>query len=150
MAEPSDEPGAFGRMTDRVSGVFDLLTNLDQRVLASLESLEEVRASMKGLEALQADGDAFVRDLRGRIARADERMHRDFDEIKDAVLNLIGDIDIGSFDDRLTRVESSMRKIERATVDLDRKAEAAFEALPNFLSRKIRSEEPDRTITLDD
>jgi uncharacterized coiled-coil protein SlyX len=90
------------KVTDRVSHLVEFLTTVDKRILATLDSLEEMRSSMAEL-----------------LARLDK---------------------MEGFADRFDGLESSLANIERATVHLDETMSGMVESLPDFMSRRIKSE----------
>lgn len=133
-----------------MANVLELLTTLDRRLLAALDGLEnmqrsvakidDMQESVAKLEALGAEGDQLVDDLRERIAALDERLNRDLDRIRDELLDKIGRLDLTDLGDRLSRLESAVFNIEKATVDLDRAVEGTVEALPDFMTKRVREE----------
>lgn len=128
----------FSKVTDRVGNLVELLTTLDKRILATLDSLEEMRLAAGALDSLSADGEDLVADIRRRIARFDERFNSDLDEIKAEVLSRLGEME--GLGDRFDRLESSLRNIEQATVHLDQTMAGMVESLPEFMSRRIKTE----------
>jgi hypothetical protein len=73
-----------------------------------------------------------------RIARFDERLNKDLDEIKAKImLELDGISDLGP---RFDRLEEAVLNIERATVNLDQAFEGGLEMLPDFMSRRLKGE----------
>jgi hypothetical protein len=92
----------ISKVTDRVGDLVEFFTTVDKRVLATLDSLEEMRSSMAEL-----------------LSKLDQ---------------------MESFADRFDRLETSLANIERATVHLDETMSGMVESLPDFMSRRIKSE----------
>jgi chromosome segregation ATPase len=128
----------LSKVTDRVGNLVELLTTLDKRILATLDSLEEMRSAVSALDSLSTGGEDLVADIRRRIARFDERIHEDMGEIKSELLSRLGQME--GFEDRFERLETSLANIERATVHLDQTMSGMVESLPDFMSRRIKSE----------
>lgn len=140
---------------ERVGEIVELISTLDRRIGAALDSVAEMNASMARLDDVGADGRVLVAEMRERAAALDERLNRDLDTLRDAVLAKLDSLDavrdalldkIGSLqtDDlgaRLDRMERALFDIERASVNLDRRLEAALEALPGFMTRRVKDEE---------
>ena len=121
----SDDGGlvdSIGKVPQRVAALVELLTTLDQRILTALDSLEEMRSSMGTL---------------------DERLNRDLDELRDSVRKKIDEFDTAGFEGRFGRLEQAVLNIEQATLNLDRNFASAIEALPDFMTKKMKS--PDAT-----
>ena len=128
----------LSKVTDRVGNLVELLTTLDKRILATLDSLEEMRSAVSALDSLSTGGEDLVADIRRRMARFDERIHEDMGEIKSELLSRLGQME--GFEDRFERLETSLANIERATVHLDQTMSGMVESLPDFMSRRIKSE----------
>jgi chromosome segregation ATPase len=128
----------LSKVTDRVGNLVELLTTLDKRILATFDSLEEMRSAVSALDSLSTDGEDLVADIRRRMARFDERLHADMDEIKSKLLSSLGRME--GFEDKFERLETSLANIERATVHLDQTMSGMVESLPDFMSRRIKSE----------
>ena len=143
---------------ERLTGLVELITTLDRRVIGALDSLDKMEESMGTLEDMQrslgsldemqrsistldelrgASGD-LVADLKARIAATDERLNRDLDEVKAAILAKIGELDLAGLGPRLDRLEKALLNVERATVNLDHSVEGALEALPGFAQRRVK------------
>ena len=50
----------------------------------------------------------------------------------------LGELDLGAFGDRFDRLEAAIYNIERATVDLDQNFKAGMEALPDFVTKRMK------------
>lgn len=143
--------GAAGRVGEMV----ELVTTLDRRIAAALDAVAEMNASMARLDDVGTDGRVLVAEMRERAAALDARLNRDLDtlrdavlakldsldEVRDALLEKIGSLDTEGFGARFDRMERALFDIERATVGLDRRLEAALEALPGFMTRRVKDEE---------
>ena len=90
---------------------------LDLRILGALEGLEEMRTSVGAL---------------------DERIDRDMDELKSLVKTKLEEIDLDSVGARFDRLEAAILNIERATVHLDESFQSGLEALPDFVTKRLR------------
>lgn len=97
-------------MPQRIAALVDLLTTLDLRVRAALEGLEDMRRSTGGL-----------------------------DDLREAVLAKLADVDVDDLNSRLDRLEGRIANIERATVHLDETFQSSIQALPDFVAKRIRS-----------
>jgi hypothetical protein len=128
----------LSKVTDRVGNLVELLTTLDKRILATLDSLEEMRSAVGALDSLSTEGEDLVADIRRRMARFDERLHADMDEVKAELLSRLGQME--GFEDRFERLETSLANIEKATVHLDQTMSGMVESLPDFMSRRIKQE----------
>ena len=116
------------------------MTTLDLRVRSALEGLEEMRRSVAPLESVGPVGDELVADVRARMARFDERLNADLDEVKEAILLKLEDVDVVGFNTRLDRLEAAVFNIERATMDLDKAFQGGLEILPDFVTKRLRPE----------
>ena len=128
------------KLPQRVASVVELLTTLDQRILQALDSLEQMSSSVSRFDEVGDSGDELVRDIRQRMARFDERLHRDLDELNVLLKAKLADVDVSGINDRLDRLEEAIYNIERATVSLDRSFEGGLELLPDFLTKRIKTE----------
>jgi predicted nucleic acid-binding Zn-ribbon protein len=128
----------LSKVTDRVGNLVELLTTLDKRILATLDSLEEMRSAVSALDSLSTGGEDLVADIRRRIARFDERINADMDEIKSELLARLGEME--GLAGRLDTLERSLASIEKATVHLDQTMTGMVESLPEFMSRRIKPE----------
>ena len=95
----------------------ELLTTLDLRVRGALEGLEEMRRSLGAL---------------------DERIDRDVDELRTLVRAKLDEIELDSMGARFDRLEAAILNIERATVHLDESFQSGLEALPDFVTKRLR------------
>lgn len=128
------------KLPQRVASVVELLTTLDQRILQALDSLEQMSSSVSRFDEVGDSGDELVRDIQERMAKFDERLHRDLDELNILLKAKLADVDITGFNDRLDRLEQAIYNIERATVSLDRSFEGGLELLPDFLTKRMKNE----------
>lgn len=135
MADPNT-----GGLFDRLANLVELVTTLDVRVSNALEGLEEMRASVTGLDPVREDITALVADVRDRLDAWDERLNRDLDDIKAVVMDKLNGLDLTAFDARFERMEESMRNVERSTTNMDHALTGTMEALPNFVGRRIKDE----------
>ena len=132
--------GSLARVPERIATLVELVTTLDRRLLSALDGLEEMRTTIAGFEDVGSSGDELIADLKERVARTDERINRDMDELKAALLAKIGEVDVGGLGPRLDRLEAAIMNIERATVSLDQAFEGGLEMLPDFLSKRVKKE----------
>jgi hypothetical protein len=132
--------GALARVPERIATLVELVTTLDRRLLSALDGLEEMRTTVAGFEGVGDEGDQLVADLRERVARTDERINRDLDELKAAALAKLGEIDLAGLGPRIDRLEEAILNIERATVSLDQAFEGGLEMLPDFLTKRVKKE----------
>lgn len=128
------------RLPERISNVVGLLTTLDTRLLNALDALDNMQRSVSAFDPVSADADRLVVDTQQRLAALDERLNRDLDQLKAAILAKLGEIDLTSFGSRLDRLETAIFNIERATLSLDRSFEGALELLPDFMTKKMNTE----------
>jgi hypothetical protein len=142
MDEPVDSKSAMPGPFERVGALVQLLTTLDMRLVAAMDSIDEMRGALASLESLGAGGEDLVADLRESSARLEARINRDLDEIKEAVLAKLGDLDVDGIGVRLDRLEQAIFNIERATVHLDESFIAALESLPDFMSKRVKAGGP--------
>ncbi|HET7481731.1 MAG TPA: hypothetical protein VFK89_02605 [Actinomycetota bacterium] len=116
------EDAGFGdsiaRIPQRIASLLELLTTLDQRVLAALDGLEEMRGSMSTLDA---------------------RLSSDLDEMRTSVRAKLDEVDVAALEKRLARLEQAIFNIEAATINLDRNFSGALESLPDFLTKRMKS-----------
>lgn len=133
---PEDQPG----LIERFSGLVDLVTRLDVKIVAALESLEEMRTTVTGFESMSTRGETVLADLQQRIARMDQRLHSDLDEVMGTIKERIAGLDLDDIGGRLQKLETAVFNIERATVNLDRAFEGGLEMLPDFMQRRLKGE----------
>lgn len=137
-AETPSFTESFAALPQRVAALIELLTTLDLRVRAALEGLEDMRRSVAPLESIGDKGDDLLADINQRSAALDERLHRDLDDLKAELMAKLGELDLGAFGDRFDRLEAAIHNIERATVDLDQNFKAGMEALPDFVTKRMK------------
>lgn len=128
------------RPLDRIGNLVELLTTFDRRLLQALDSLEEMKTNVGELGTLGDSGDRLAEDLRRRIEHLDVRLNRDLDDVKTAILDKLGDLDLAGLGPRFDRLEEAVTNIERATVNLDKAFAGALELMPNFMSRRLKNE----------
>ena len=131
---------SLARLPQRVTTLLELLTTLDQRILTALDGLEEMRRSLAPLEGLGESGDGLISDIRASASRFEERVNQDLDELKGLLIEKLGELDLGDFSARFDRLESAVLNIERATVNLDQAFEGGLEMLPDFVTKRLKSE----------
>jgi hypothetical protein len=129
-----------GGLFDRLGNLVELLTTLDVRVTNALEGLEEMRTSVTGLDPVREDVEQLVSDLRKRLDVLDERLHRDMDDVKAVLMEKLGELDLDRLGPRFDRLEEAIFNIERATINMDHSLEGSVEALPDFLSRRVKDQ----------
>ena len=128
------------RLPQRISNVVELLTTLDTRLLNALDALENMQKSVSAFDPVSADADRLVADTQRRLSSLDERLNRDLDELKVAILAKLTELDLAGFGDRFDRIETAIFNIERATLSLDQSFDGALEMLPDFMTKKIKTE----------
>ena len=131
---------SLARLPQRLMGLVELLTSLDTRVASTLDAIDQMSTSVAAFDPAREDIEKLVADLRVRVARAEERINADLDEIKAAVLAKLGDLDVTTLGPRFDRLEEAVFNIERATINMDRTLEGGVGLLPDFLTRKVRAE----------
>jgi hypothetical protein len=136
----NDALNPLGSAVERISNLIELVTTLDKRLLAALDSMQAMEENMDRLGGVGTSGDELVADLRGRIAATDDRVNRDLDELKADLKAKLAEVDLSGYDDRFEKLERAILNIERATVNLDRMVEGAMSILPDRLERKVREE----------
>jgi hypothetical protein len=141
VSDQSDGPlDSIARLPQRIASLVELVTNLDQRVIAALDSIEAMQRSVGTFEPVAGEADELIADLRRRIAATDARVNRDMDEIKGVLLAKLGELDLGELSSRIDRLEKAILNIEQATVNLDKAFEGGLELLPDFMTRKLKGE----------
>lgn len=128
------------RLPSRIGNVVELLTTLDTRLLNALDALENMQRSVSAFDPVSADADRLVEDTQRRLAALDDRLNRDLDELKGAILAKLAELDLAGFGERFDRIETAVFNIERATLSLDQSFEGALELLPDFMTRKLKAE----------
>ncbi|MFL5798730.1 MAG: hypothetical protein ACJ77A_12465 [Actinomycetota bacterium] len=132
-----------GSVTERMAGIGRLLTTLDQRLLETFDTLDRVGEASAALDGLASDGTDLVADLRSRMERLDRKVRADMNELKQALLAKLDEVDLSGFDERLQGLEVSIRNIETAVTRMDRVVEGAVEGAPGFVKRRVREGEAD-------
>ncbi|HEX2240841.1 MAG TPA: hypothetical protein VHJ82_06860 [Actinomycetota bacterium] len=132
--------GAGAGPLDRLAGIVEFVSSLDRRLLSAFEALDEMKRELGELGSLRSAGDELVADIRRRIDVFDRRAHADLDELKRALLEKLDQVDMRLIDARLDRIETTMANIETATVNLNKTMAGSVEALPAWMTRKIKAE----------
>lgn len=140
MEEDASALSSLAAIPQRLAALVELLTTLDQRVIAALDGLDDMHATVTGFDELSGKAGLIAADLEKRIAAMDERLNRDLDDLKALLVAKIGEVDAKSIDRRLDSLEKTMVNIERATVRLDQTVEGALEAMPDFVTKRVKSE----------
>lgn len=141
-----DEQGASGlgdsltRLPQRVAALIELLTTLDTRVLGALDAIDNMQRSVTAFDPVGEQADQLVADARLRLASLDDRLRKDMDELKTALLAKLDELDVKSMGPRLDRLERAVFNIEKATIGMNRTLEGSVEALPGFMTRKIKED----------
>src|SRR4051812_45498092 len=99
-------------MGERLVEMGRLVATLDRRVLHAFDTLERVGDSTAVLDSLADDGSDLVADLRARLDRWDARISADLDEIKSVLLTKLGELDVGTLNERITVLETTLLNIE--------------------------------------
>lgn len=139
----NDNPGitdSLTRLPQRLVGLLELLTSLDTRVASTLDAIDEMKTSVTALDPAREDIERLIADVRTRVARTDERINADLDEIKAVLLEKLGELDVADLGARFDRLETAVFNIERATVNMDRNVEGSVSILPDFLTKRVRAE----------
>jgi hypothetical protein len=140
MSEDGGGGLPLGKPLERLGGLMELLTTLDQRILGALNSLDAMDQRIAGFDDLGMDGRELIADVKQRVGALDERLNRDLDDVKAAIMAKIGELELGELGPRLDRLEQALLNVEKATINLDRAFEGSIEALPGFMSRRVKSE----------
>ena len=146
MSPAMDDQGGAGlgdslaRLPQRVGSLIELLTTLDTRVLGALDALDNMQRSVTAFDPVSEEADQLVADARLRLASLDDRLRKDMDELKAALLAKLDELDVTSLGPRLDRLERAVFNIEKATIGMNRTLEGSVEALPGFMTRKIKED----------
>ena len=81
----------------------------------------------------------LLQDLRDRLDRIEAKVRVDTDEVKNAVLEKLGEIDAQGLGPRLDGVEKAIFNIETAVTRLDRLVSGMVESVPDFITRRVRA-----------
>ena len=135
MPRPEDaskrsDPG----LLQRVSALVELLTTLDQRLVKTFDAMERIAASSESVDSLATDGSDLVADIRSRLERLDERLHSDLDELKGALMDKIGDLDLAGLDS----TQKAVHHIDRSITRVEALLEGLVESAPGFMTRRVR------------
>lgn len=125
---------------DRLASLLDFLSSLDQKLPAAFESLEAMRRELDELGRLRPAAEDLVADVRRRLEAFDRRAQADLEELKAALLDKLDQVDVKMLEARLDRIETTMGNIETATVNLNKTMAGSVEALPAWMTRKIKAE----------
>jgi hypothetical protein len=133
---PRDTPTPTSPV-ERLTAIGKLLTSLDQRLVETFEALERIGEAASSIELVGADGSDLVADVKRRLARLDKRLNADLDEMKRAVLDKIGELDVADLSRRFDDIHRAIRNIEGAVTRVDATVEGAVDAAPDFVTRRV-------------
>jgi hypothetical protein len=122
-----------------MTAVASLVATLDRRIVDLFDTLEELRTATNGISQLSDDGSEIIADLRSRMDRIEAKVLIDTDEVKNAVLSKLGNIDFESFAIRMYGLEKAVYNIEAAVTRLDRLVGGMVESVPDFITRRVKS-----------
>ena len=143
MGEPESSPKrSDAGLLQRMSALVELLTTLDQRLVQTFEAMERISAASEGVDRVAADGSDLVADLRSRIERLDERLHADLDEIKDALMAKIGELDLSGLDS----TQRAVHHIDRSITRVESLLEGVVASAPEFMKRRVREAAADALV----
>lgn len=128
------------RLPQRIGNVVELLTTLDTRLLNALDALDNMQRSVSAFDPVSEQADTLVADTQRRLAALDDRLNRDLDELKAAILGKLDELDVTSFGARFDRLESAVFNIESATLSLNQSFEGALELLPDFMTKNMKTD----------
>lgn len=128
------------RAVEQLTAPVRLLTGLETLLRRVVVAVEDMRASVAGLEMIAKPAGELLPDARERMVKLDERVHREMDEMKGLLMERVGQLD--DLLERFERMEASLANIERATVQLQRSVSGAIEALPERLTERVRRNIP--------
>lgn len=134
--ETNPAPGPL----DRLASAVEFFASLDRKLASAFDALDEMRRQLRDLQPLGARGDELIADVQRRIDSFDRRVNRDLDELKAAGLAKLEELDLKGLGARLDRIEVAIYNIEKATVSLNKTMSGSVEALPGFMTRKIKAE----------
>ena len=143
-----------GGLFDRLGNLVELLTTLDVRVTNALEGLEEMRTSVTGLDPVRDDAQLMMADLKQRLDVWDRRLGDDLaelkalaieklnglDELKALAMEKLGSLEVNDVGDRFDRMERALLSVERETKALNSVLQGSVEALPNFMSKRVKQD----------
>ena len=116
-----------------------VIATLDRRIVDLFESLDELRRTSATVSQLSDEGSDLLQDLRDRLDRIEAKVRVDTDEVKNAVLEKLGEIDAQGLGPRLDGVEKAIFNIETAVTRLDRLVSGMVESVPDFITRRVRA-----------
>jgi chromosome segregation ATPase len=138
--DPSGLTASLANLPQRIASLLELLTSLDTRVIAALDSIDQMTTTVTALDPVAERADEMADDIHRRLVALDERLNRDLDELKVDIKAKLADLDLTGMNDRLDRLEGSISNIERATVNLDQAFEGGMELLPDFVTKRMKGE----------
>ena len=139
MQTEDDGDGRPRGPIQRVTAVASVVATLDQRIVDLFEALEELRTSAGSVSQLSDDAAELMADLRARMDRLEAKLRIDSDELKNAVLAKLDDVDIENFGERMSGVEKAIFSIEAAVTRLDRLVSGMVDSVPDFITRRVKS-----------
>jgi predicted RecB family endonuclease len=145
-AQDGGIPSLLTGAVERVTALTDLLTSLDRKVIETLDAVKEMRVTMDGFQGLSDSSDELVADLRVKIDRIDARLNKDLDDIKVVLIEKLEGLDLTSLGPRFDRLEAAVLNIERATMNLETAMEAGLEAMPDFVSKRVKEQMKQREV----
>ena len=137
-AEPEEDVDGPGPR-ERILALAGLVATLDRRIVEAFGTLDRLGEASAGLEQLLAEGEGLAHDLRSRLDRLEARVNSDLDELKEALMAKLADVDLRNMRGRLDGLEVSIRNIERAVTRVDSLIEGVVETVPDFITRRVRS-----------
>jgi predicted nucleic acid-binding Zn-ribbon protein len=124
---------------ERIVALAGLLTTLDRRVVDAFDTIARLGEASEGLDRLLEDGSNLTEDLRARMDRLEARVNADLDEVKEAVMAKLADLDLRTLRGRIDTLEGSIQNIEKAVTRVDGLIEGLVETVPDFITRRVLS-----------
>lgn len=124
MALNADDSTPSG-ITARIAGLFELLTTLDRRLLSALDFFEQMQGALSNLDSLTDQTEDLAGDVRNRVARFDDRIHRMMDDAQKLLERggeMMTDVEkrLDAIDRRVNRDMDDLRTaVENKLGDLD-------------------------------
>jgi len=128
-----------GGPLQRVGAVAGVIATLDRRIVDLFESIDELRRTSTTVSQLSDEGADFLQELRERLDRIEAKVRIDTDEVKNAVLEKLGEVDVQGIGPRLDGVEKAIFNIETAVTRLDKLVSGMVESVPDFITRRVRA-----------